>query len=253
MAWGVLPSEGQSLHPLPEFHHRGLVAITVLAFLSFFSSTALFLYLAAKFCSWYTTVENIPAGHQTATKDRQRTTDFTLGIDGVFSENSSQAPEIKLPAPVSPRRARNPPNQFLVLIFNLLLADMHQATAFWLNAVWLGHDGIFVGMPTCFAQGIFVSLGDLASSVFITGIAIHTYCSVVHNYRPPHKALYLCIVAAWVFVYAISFIPVAATYNGEAMGGFFVRAGAWVRSKHGNYELTRIANLCRPVLDESAI
>ncbi|KFA74306.1 hypothetical protein S40288_03725 [Stachybotrys chartarum IBT 40288] len=228
MTWGELHPDGQTLDRLEPYHHSGLVAITVLAFMSFISSTALFIYLGCKFVAWYYTPDSQPLGHHTAQKDLQRSTEFALGIDGVFSENTTgNGGDAKDDIVPQTKRAKRPPNQFLVLIFNLLLADMHQATAFWLNAAWLSQSGIYVGTATCFAQGLFVSLGDLASSVFITGIAVHTYLSVVHNYRPPPNVLYLCITAGWIFVYTISLIPVAATRNGEAIGGFFVRAGAW--------------------------
>ena len=78
---------------------------------------------------------------------------------------------------------RQPPNQFLILILNLLLADMHQGVAFLLNAEWLRRGAITVGTPTCFAQGLFISTGDLASSLFITAIAVHTYFSVILTYQ----------------------------------------------------------------------
>jgi hypothetical protein len=44
-------------------------------------------------------------------------------------------------------------NQFIVLIYNLLLADLQQSLAFLLNAQWLAQDGIQVGTTTCWAQG----------------------------------------------------------------------------------------------------
>jgi hypothetical protein len=44
-------------------------------------------------------------------------------------------------------------NQFIILIYNLLLADLQQSLAFLLNAQWLVQDGIQVGTSTCWAQG----------------------------------------------------------------------------------------------------
>lgn len=167
--------------------------------------------------------------------------DFALGIDGVFSGNESDGKSMEAqrrgsgstskpaPRPNNVVRAkRQPPNQFLILIFNLLLADMHQGVAFFLNAEWLRYGAVRVGTPTCFAQGFFVSTGDLASSCFITTIAIHTYLSIVRRYKMPYRLLYTLIACVWVFVYLISGLPVAATHNGAFHGGFFVRAGAWV-------------------------
>jgi hypothetical protein len=118
---------------------------------------------------------------------------------------------------------KQPVNQFLVLIYNLLLADIQQATAFLLNISALRNNAILVGTPTCFAQGWFVSTGDLASSIFICAIAVHTFFGVVKEYRPPTKAFYYCIAACWVFVYIMAII-------GPAVHGrnFYTRASAWV-------------------------
>lgn len=242
MADGELALESQSLKPLTLGLQQGLTAITVLAFISFTASTILFFYLGYKLAAWHFFIsDNTQVEEQQSERSGrgfQRTVDFALGIDGVFSDNS------KIPASsrVSEQaaedakqqnkdlRRKNPPNQFLVLVFHLLLADMHQATAFFLNIVWLQHDEIQVGTSACFAQGLFVSLGDLASSCFITCIAIHTYMAVVQGHKMSQNALYIWIGLVWVFVYTISMIPIAATNNGAQFGGFFVRAGSWVSS-----------------------
>ncbi|KAI9150284.1 hypothetical protein HJFPF1_10043 [Paramyrothecium foliicola] len=226
MAWGDLKKESQTLLPLPGDLRSGLTAISALAFISFAASTALFVYLTYKLIAWHFLLPRTSAaGHQPDQSTFQRKMDFALGIDTIFSDDHKIQGEVPEAQPIRPRRGK--PNQFLILIFNLLLADMHQATAFLLNSSWLHHDGIMVNEPACFAQGLFVSLGDLASSMFITAIAVHTYSSVVTKYRITHTALYIIIALIWVFVYAISLIPVGVTRNGAAVGGFFVRAGAW--------------------------
>ncbi|KAH9216600.1 G protein-coupled glucose receptor regulating Gpa2-domain-containing protein [Leptodontidium sp. 2 PMI_412] len=117
---------------------------------------------------------------------------------------------------------KSPPNQFLLLIYNLLLADIQQAIAFLLNISSLRNNGIIVGTPTCWAQGWFVSTGDLASSVFICAIAGHTFASVIKEYRLPAGAFYCSIGGAWIFVYAMGAL-------GPLMYGddFYVRASAW--------------------------
>ncbi|KAH6681968.1 G protein-coupled glucose receptor regulating Gpa2-domain-containing protein [Halenospora varia] len=119
-------------------------------------------------------------------------------------------------------RVKTPTNQFLLLIYNLLLADIQQACAFLLNIGALQNNAIIVRTPLCFAQGWFVSIGDLASSVFICMIAIHTFFGVVKNYRPPTGAFYCCVFAGWAFVYVMGAI-------GPILHGkdFYVRAAAW--------------------------
>jgi hypothetical protein len=226
MAWGELKPESRTLPVLPPNLRGGLTAISILAFISFFASTILFVYLSYKLVAWHFLLpKTAAAGHQPPQNTFQRKMDFALGIDTIFSDDHKVPDEAADAQPVL--QSRGKPNQFLILIFNLLLADMHQATAFLLNASWLHHGGIVVEESACFAQGLFVSLGDLASSMFITAIAVHTYLSVVTKHHISHRVLYCVIGAIWIFVYAISFIPIAATNNGEAVGGFFVRAGAW--------------------------
>jgi hypothetical protein len=89
--------------------------------------------------------------------------------------------------------------------------------------VALKNNEIKVGTATCFAQGWFVSTGDLASSVFICAIAVHTFFGVVKNYRLPTTIFYLSILGLWVFVYLMALIgPVIHRED------FYVRAAAWV-------------------------
>ncbi|KAF7554524.1 hypothetical protein G7Z17_g2854 [Cylindrodendrum hubeiense] len=229
MAWGDLAVESQTLSPLPPNLRSGLTAITVLAFISFFSSAILFFYLFYKLATWHFFLKNRRESEVQQTGSFQKAVDFTLGIDGIFTESDNnnktdgQAPQLDATVQHAPKH----PNQFLVLIVNLLLADMHQGVAFFLNVEWLRRDAVVAGTASCFTQGLFVSLGDLSSSMFITAIAIHTYLSVVNRRRVQQKVLYLFIASIWVFVYAISFLPIAGTRGGAEYGGFFVRAGSW--------------------------
>jgi hypothetical protein len=124
-------------------------------------------------------------------------------------------------------RDNAPINQFLFLIYNLLLADIQQALAFLLNISALTNNAIRVGTPTCFAQGWFVSTGDLASSVFICAIAVHTFLGVIKDYRLPTSAFYIAIACMWVFIYGLAAIG-PLTHRSD----FYVRASAWVCSSN---------------------
>ncbi|KAM4061234.1 G protein-coupled glucose receptor regulating gpa2 domain-containing protein [Hirsutella rhossiliensis] len=246
MAWAELELQGQTLSPLSPDLRQGLIAVSALALVSFVASTALFLYLTYKLVVWRWLVrtEQLRQG-EPPRPSSHAITDFTLGIEGIFTEGDPAQAEAA--APRDERRdgrswwARSPPpNQFAVLIYNLFLADMHQSLAFLLNASWLWRDGIVVSTPTCFAQGLLVSTGDLSSSIFITTIAIHTYLSVVRQRRPSHRTVGAVVVCNWIFVYAISLLPVLVTRNGAERGGFFVRAGAWCWINK-DYEQLRLA------------
>jgi hypothetical protein len=182
---------------------------------------AVLLYLTVKFARWRLRnwrQRNATAGTPTPPVD------LSLGL----AERHYMGESVKHQEPLTRKRAR--PNQFLVLIYNLLLADLHQAASFLLNAVWVGRDGIQVGTATCWAQAWLIQVGDLASSLFITAIAVHTYLAVVWNYTPPQSAIYITVVSLWAFNFILIIIGLAITDNGREVGGFFVRATAWVGS-----------------------
>lgn len=115
-------------------------------------------------------------------------------------------------------------NQFLVLIINLIIADIQQAAAFLLTIVWVGRDEIEVVTNTCRAQGWFVSVGDLASSVWILAIALHTFFALTRGRRLPNKIFLPLVACHWVFIYAMAFIGI-----GLHPHTLYARAGAWVR------------------------
>ena len=50
-------------------------------------------------------------------------------------------------------------NQFVILIMNLLLADIQQSLGFLLNLEWVVGNKINIASPACKAQGWFVSAG----------------------------------------------------------------------------------------------
>jgi hypothetical protein len=113
-------------------------------------------------------------------------------------------------------------NQYIILIYNLLLADLQQSIAFSISIHWLRLNKILAPTAPCFMQAWFMHLGDVASGFFVLAIAIHTWVSVVKSYKMPYK---------W-FVVAILFIWLAAltlTVLGPAAFGsrFFARAGGW--------------------------
>ncbi|KAH8645523.1 G protein-coupled glucose receptor regulating Gpa2-domain-containing protein [Xylariales sp. PMI_506] len=213
-----------TLYPLPSYHRDGLIPVTVFGFLSFTATTTLFLYLTFKLVRWH--LQPISSSNQSP---HNNPADLTLDLapghfnqfKGETKSNQQDGQQISTPAP---KRALN---GFLLLVYNLFLAEMQQSMAFLLNSNWVATNGILVGTPGCWAQGWFISTGDLASSCFVSAIAVHTYITLIKGYRPPQWALYAVVGGLWFFVYAMAILGVLITNNGRAGGGLYVRAVAW--------------------------
>lgn len=205
----------------------------MLSSLSLISSSLLFTHLTLKLIRYCIkkkrTEAQAKALHESQVKTfRPVSMDLELVLEQANLGSVSRNQRVRKPPATSEPEQCPPPNQFVVLFHSLLLADLHQAIAFFLNVVWVARDGIFVDSPACWAQGLFISNGDLASSCFIFSIALHTYLSLVREYRPPQMALYAWVAGTWVFVYVVGLAGVVFTNNGRDVGGYFVRASAWV-------------------------
>jgi hypothetical protein len=215
-----LSPASSALSPLPLVLHRGLTAVAILASTSFFAASVTVLYLTFKLVRWH-----LRSGRRSRDGPHSTGLDLSLGLaQRHFGGSDGQSGQ----ANSSRSRSRSPPNQILVLLYNLFIADIHQAGAFLINGVWVGRDTLQVGSPACFMQGWLISTGDLAGGLFLSAIAIHTYVTVVWNHKPPQWAVYTGVIGIWVFTYLMPVLGIATTQNGKAQGGFFVRAGAWV-------------------------
>ncbi|KAH9868525.1 hypothetical protein J1614_007597 [Plenodomus biglobosus] len=118
-------------------------------------------------------------------------------------------------------------NQFVILIFNLLWADLQQSLSFLLNVEWLRIGWVQVENPICFAQGWLVSTGDLGSGVWCFSIGLHTFASVILDYRLKPRSFYLAIFFLWVFILGISSIGI-----GLHPKNLYVRSGVWCWIHH---------------------
>jgi hypothetical protein len=123
-------------------------------------------------------------------------------------------------------------NQFVILIFNLLWADIQQALAFLLNVEWLRLGIVEVENPICFAQGWLVSTGDLGSGVWCFVIGLHTFASVILDLRLTPKYFYATIVALWIFILGVSSIGI-----GLHADNLYVRSGVWCWIHHDLVDL----------------
>jgi hypothetical protein len=113
-------------------------------------------------------------------------------------------------------------NQYVILIYNLLLADLQQSIAFAISFHWLRVDAILAPTAPCFIQGWFLNIGDVASGLFVLAIAIHTWLGVVKGYKMPYMWFVTSILGVWlVSLFLTALGPMIYRER------FFSRAGGW--------------------------
>ncbi|KAJ9623953.1 hypothetical protein H2203_005399 [Taxawa tesnikishii (nom. ined.)] len=113
-------------------------------------------------------------------------------------------------------------NQYVVLVMNLLLAELAQGISFLYSFHWIAQNGIFAPTRTCFAQGMLLHLGDVASGFFVLAIALHTFYSAVKGARVSYATFVCSVIGIWILTLVLTFIgPIQHREH------YFVRAGAW--------------------------
>jgi hypothetical protein len=115
-------------------------------------------------------------------------------------------------------------NQYMLLIFSLVLADFQLDLGFLLGVMWLDKRGILAPSAGCTAQGWLINVGDLASGFFVFAIASHTFLTVVYGCKIGLRTVYWSIVFLWVL--ALGLITSTLMLHPNDM---FVASGSWVR------------------------
>lgn len=137
-------------------------------------------------------------------------------------------------------------NQYVILIYNLLLADLHEALGFLFSLHWVHRDALTKHTGVCFAQGWMLQLGDPASGLFVLAIGVHTFVVVVLRRKIPHLVFVGCIIALWAFCLLLVVIP-TARYKSET----YAPTGPWV-SLLLTMAMVKLTKFC-PVLASRAL
>ena len=125
-------------------------------------------------------------------------------------------------------------NQYVILVLNLLLADLQQSAAFLFSFHWIGQGRILAPSVPCTAQAWLLHSGDVSSGFFVLLIALHTYYTAVQGGRIGHRWFMAAIIFTWIFTY---FLTAIGLVHGDQ---YFVRAGAWCWVSEA-YEPARLA------------
>ncbi|KAJ5082227.1 hypothetical protein N7532_011270 [Penicillium argentinense] len=195
----MLPRDGNSLSPrltsdvtldidpLPTVQRRGLIAVSIMAFLSFLATLTLLLFITYRLIFWKSNYQRY------------------IGY-----------------------------NQYIILIYNLVLADFQQSLAFLICLKWIVTDKIKSGTAGCFLQGLWLQIGDPGSGLFVLAIAIHTFLLVVWGRKMSYKVFVTFICSIWAFVALIVIIPLGM-YGADV----YVPSGAWCWINE-DYETVRL-------------
>jgi hypothetical protein len=143
----LLPADGSTLAPLPEPLRNSLIAVTTLALLSFVSTTLLVLYITYRLVKWDVAVQQTKRQVIEDAMIRQAEVDGTNDLSLGLEERHYVYLKAKLPSPPNsepptPRFEKDRVleevkdkrwNPILMLIYNLLCANLIEAMAFLLS------------------------------------------------------------------------------------------------------------------------
>lgn len=99
-------------------------------------------------------------------------------------------------------------NQYVVLIYNLLLIDVQQATAFLICLHWASEGYVYHPSAACVLQGWWIQIGDPGSGLFVLAIAFHTAGVVLRGRQLEFRHFVMCVCALWAFIILLGLIPV---------------------------------------------
>ncbi|KAL4893139.1 G protein-coupled glucose receptor regulating Gpa2-domain-containing protein [Aspergillus ambiguus] len=99
-------------------------------------------------------------------------------------------------------------NQYVVLIYNLLLVDLQQSTAFMICLHWIAKGHVYMPSAPCYLQGWWIQTGDPGSGLFVMAIALHTGAVVMRGRQLPFPVFIACVIGLWTFILILGFIPV---------------------------------------------
>jgi hypothetical protein len=116
-------------------------------------------------------------------------------------------------------------NQYLILIYSVLIADLQLATGFLVSIKWLHDDQMYTPSSACIAQAWLTNVGDLASGLFVLAIAAHTFLAVVFGRKLGFYAFCAVVVGLWVASVVVTAVPVILHPV-----DIFVVGGNWVTS-----------------------
>jgi hypothetical protein len=100
-------------------------------------------------------------------------------------------------------------NQYVILVYNLALADLQLGLGLTLSLRWIVTDSLRGSDACCFLQGVWLQIGNPMSGVFVLAIAMYTFIHIILGYQLGHRIFVAVTVCLWVFGVMIVIIPIA--------------------------------------------
>lgn len=101
-------------------------------------------------------------------------------------------------------------NQYVVLVYNLALADLLMSLGFLVSLRWIATNSLHASDAFCFIQGTWLQIGNPMSGMFVLAIALYTFLHVIIGYQLSRRVFVIAVVSLWVFGVVIVIIPIAA-------------------------------------------
>lgn len=117
-------------------------------------------------------------------------------------------------------------NQYVVLIYNLLLVDLQQATAFLICLHWISRGSVNYPSAACVLQGWWIQIADPGSGLFVLAIALHTGVVVLRGRQLSFRMFIVAVCTLWGFIILLGLIPVGMFTSKT----FVVSEAGWVSS-----------------------
>ncbi|KAJ4390808.1 hypothetical protein N0V93_004406 [Gnomoniopsis smithogilvyi] len=227
MAW---MDETGSISPLPAEGRTSQKVMAVFGLLSTIATTLLWLHMAYRLMAWK--LEDAgwirKAVAPSSSSPREEEVDLSLGLPENAYRRAKSVPQDRARSRAaslgtngdlsSSTTHYNGPNPLLLLIHNLILADVFLSACYLENIVWLRKNAILVGSSYCHAQGMLVSFGCLSSSMFLASMALYTYLTITHGYKPKGRFVLINILLVWVLSLILTFIPMLGSRGTDLWG-----------------------------------
>lgn len=121
-------------------------------------------------------------------------------------------------------RREKPPNPLLLLIYNLIFADVILSASYINILSWLHMDGIIASSSTCVSQGWIVSLGCLTTSGFLFAISVFSYLGIIRGYEAKPRDVGIVCTIVWIMSLFLASLGPLSIRDGT----FYGRETLWV-------------------------